>query len=450
MFEGLQMRHSYPSSQGPRHRLARLMVLASALLLAPHAVESQTLPQSRQPNSPRSDNANREMSAEDVFRRFSSRILFLTCDVSDDESTLASGVVVSEDGFVVTNSHVVEGCRTLTATYMNRGVRNSFVATLRYYDRTTDTAVLNIGGGKSWDYFPVAARSVRIGERVFAIGNPRGFEQSITDGIVSGEREADGASWIQHSAPISPGSSGGALISSRGELLGINSRTRKDSQNLNFAVPAAMLAHALKTGRERVVYLGFPPAQDDLVSMTSGQIRALTTEAGQGDADRLQVLIDAAELGNVEAQVMLSGLYLIGYGVPRDHAMAAKWIRRAAYKQDARAEFSLGKMYATCDAVPQDYTQAAAWYRRAADHGWPSAQLSLGVTYLNGDGVPQDFLEAYFWVKVAAAGVVPDTKPEDIAAVLNLLIAPHLTALEIAEEQRRARNWLAARDATPK
>ena len=70
--------------------------------------------------------------------------------------------------------------------------------------------------------------------------------------------------------------------------------------------------------------------------------------------------------------------------------------------------------------------------------------------YPDGNGVPQNFREAYFWVKVAAVGAVPDAKPEDIAAVLNLLITPHLTALEIDQEQRRARAWLAARAATAK
>jgi len=149
--------------------------------------------------------------------RFASRVLLLEC-----ESSLGSGVLVSADGFVVTNAHVVEGCQNMTATLISGTSRRSYEPVLKYYDKKSDTAVLKITG-QGFDSFTVLARSVRVGERVYAIGNPRGFEQSISEGIVSGNREEDGQLWIQHSAPISPGSSGGALISSRGELLGINS-----------------------------------------------------------------------------------------------------------------------------------------------------------------------------------------------------------------------------------
>jgi hypothetical protein len=179
-------------------------------------------------------------------------------------------------------------------------------------------------------------------------------------------------------------------------------------------------------------------------------VRALTGEAGQGNADSAAVLINAAELGNVEAEVMLSGLYLLGLGVPKDYAQAAMWSRKAADQRDPRAEYSLGKLYAAGNGVPLDRAQAAVWYRKAAEQGYASAQFSLGVEYLDGHGVPKNYREAYFWVKIAAAGVVPAAKPEDIAAVLDRLIAPNLTAAEMAQEQKRVREWLAAHAATVK
>ena len=121
----------------------------------------------------------------------------------------------------------------------------------------SDTAVLKIPG-QGFDFFAVTTRAVRVGERVYAIGNPQGLEQSMTDGIVSGLRNEDATQWIQHSAPISPGSSGGALISSRGELLGINSFLLKESQNLNFAVPSATLTQAISGARTLAGLLKFP------------------------------------------------------------------------------------------------------------------------------------------------------------------------------------------------
>jgi hypothetical protein len=294
-----------------------------------------------------------------------------------------------------------------------------FTAVLKYYDKKTDTAVIKIEG-HNWDHFDPMPRPVRIGERVYAIGNPQGFEQSISEGIVSGEREADGASWIQHSAPISPGSSGGALISLRGELLGINSFTLRDSQNLNFAVPDLTLVRALADGRERIIYLKFPPTKEDLISLSSDQVKALTEAAGQGNVDSAAQLTSSAELGNIEAQVMLSGLYYTGQGFPHDYTLAAIWIRKAADHGDALAQYVLGKMYDAGEGIMLDHAQAAAWYRKAAEQGHGAAQLSLGVDYLNGTGVPPNYGESYFWVTIAAAGEVTGTTPEDVAAVLNL------------------------------
>jgi S1-C subfamily serine protease len=162
------------------------------------------------------------MPPEEIFSRLAGRVLVLNCDLSADDSTRASGVLISADGFVATNAHVVEGCRSMNATQIGGTSRRSYQAVLKYYDKKGDTAVLKIDG-KGFDSFGLPTRIARVGERVYAIGNPRGLEQSISEGIVSGLREEDGTLWIQHSAPVSPGSSGGALISSRGELLGINS-----------------------------------------------------------------------------------------------------------------------------------------------------------------------------------------------------------------------------------
>ncbi len=198
-----------------------------------------------------------EMRSEDIFSRLAGRVLYLTCDLSADDETLASGVLVSADGFLVTNAHVVEGCRSLTAMYISGASRRPYGAVLKYYDKKSDTAVLKIEG-QGFDFFNLIARTGHVGERVYAIGNPRGLEQSMSEGIVSGLRAEDGISWIQHSAPISQGSSGGALISSRGELLGINSWYGEGSQNLNFAVPASTLADAYRGARALRGFMRFP------------------------------------------------------------------------------------------------------------------------------------------------------------------------------------------------
>ena len=80
--------------------------------------------------------------------------------------------------------------------------------------------------------------AVDIGEEAYSIGTPRGYELTMADGIVSAKRHFDGVRYLQTTAPVSPGSSGGGLFDGTGRLIGITTWTRKDSQNLNFAIAA--------------------------------------------------------------------------------------------------------------------------------------------------------------------------------------------------------------------
>jgi S1-C subfamily serine protease len=294
--------------------MVRMCLLIAVLLLCrTPAILAARIPQVS--DSVRSGNPSKEMSAESIFKRFASRVLFLTCVESAEESKLASGVLVSSVGFVLTNAHVVEGCRSMTAIHINGESRQSYVPVLKYCDELNDVAVLKVAG-RGFDSFALPVHSPQTGERVFAIGNPRGLEQSISEGIVSANRVMDGTPWIQHSAPISPGSSGGALISARGELIGINSWMLMESQNLNFALPAVTLAAALSRARARAGTLRFPQDGDE--------------------------------------QFSIGLLYARGQGVPQDEAEAAKWIQQAADKGHAEAQATLGAMFQHGKGEPQD------------------------------------------------------------------------------------------------
>lgn len=444
-----------------RLRATTRSVWVATLLLAPLALESQSPPVSPQANASRSGSAAGEMSAEEVFNRFARRILFLTCEESADESGLASGVLVSSDGLIATNAHVVEKCRSMTATYIDGAARRYYEPVLKYYDEQSDTAVLKIAG-QGFEFFALPSRPARVGERVYAIGNPRGFEQSISEGIVSGNREEDGVTWIQHSAPISPGSSGGALIGSRGELLGINSRYRKESQNLNFAVPAATLAKALSSARGLTGFLDFPP-NTELTGTYSGVVQNITAGLSadftifigeskngaiqgcmavkppllgsgylRGTVQGLQFSFDVVGYfvkisftGERDAR-NLSGSYLVSF-TNRGSAEKGTFVLHKASSEgptdgfkvsdcatdinptrvsaelgDAEAQTTLGAAYEMGQGVPKDYAQAATWYRKAADQGYARAQNFLGYLYEAGRGVPQDYAEAAMWYRKAA------------------------------------------------
>ena len=147
----------------------------------------------------------------------------------------------------------------------------------------------------------------------------------------------------------------------------------------------------------------------------------------------------AAEQGEARAQVDLGNMYRSGEGVPEDAAEAVRWYRLAAEQGEARAQVDLGFMYATGEGVPQDDAEAVRWLRLAAEQGLARAQVNLGVMYATGEGVPQDYVEAHMWYDLAAA----QSSGEDRDALVNARdsVAERMTAEQIAEAQRRAREW---------
>jgi S1-C subfamily serine protease len=426
--------------QGRRNsgRMMRSCLLIPLFLVCQNlAVLGDSAPQVS--NSARRGNSSREMSAETIFRRFANRVLTLTCDESVEESKLASGVLVSADGFILTNAHVVEGCRSMTAVHISGESRQSYVPVLKYCDELNDVAVLKIVG-KGFDFFALPAHSPQIGERVFAIGNPRGLEQSISEGIVSGNREMDGTAWIQHSAPISPGSSGGALISARGELVGINSRMLEQSQNLNFAVPSVTLAAALSRARARDATLTFPQSGDEQFSI--GMLYVRGQGVPQDYAEAAKWIQQAADKGHAEAQATLGGMFLLGKGEPQDYAQAAEWLRKAAEQGFLVAQLALGHLLSEGQGVPKNDAEAVMWWHRAAEQGNATAQINLAAAYQLGTGVRTDNSEAYFWYKVASAGEIKDVTPQELAEVLKT-IGSKLSPEALSGADQRARKWLA-------
>lgn len=109
-----------------------------------------------------------------------------------------------------------------------------------------------------------------------------------------------------------------------------------------------------------------------------------------------------ARSGDADAQCALGLLYLRSGGAPRDDALAARWIRRAADRGSARAQYALGVLAATGSGVPRDDTQAVRWLRHAAAQGHAGALLLLGYLYEAGRGVPADLVVAHVWWSLAA------------------------------------------------
>jgi S1-C subfamily serine protease len=173
-----------------------------------------------------------ELRPQEVFEKVSGAV-----HVVKTATALGSAVAISERE-LLTNCHILEGAAT--ATLEREGDRISAFAVS--VNKDADRCVLRVSGQlRHWVKVRPYA-DVKVGERVYTVGAPRGLELSLADGMISSKGTADSGRFFQTSAPISKGSSGGGLFDAQGNLVGITTFMLKDSQNLNFAIAAEEFA----------------------------------------------------------------------------------------------------------------------------------------------------------------------------------------------------------------
>ena len=161
------------------------------------------------------------------------------------EQSLGSGVIVSDDGYIVTNNHVIERAQEIKVLLLDK---KDYKARIIGADPKTDIAVIKIEAKGLTPLSWGDSNKLKVGEIVFAIGNPFGLNQTVTKGIISAVGRAnvgiaDYEDFIQTDAAINPGNSGGALVNVRGELIGINTAILSRTggyQGIGFAVPSSM------------------------------------------------------------------------------------------------------------------------------------------------------------------------------------------------------------------
>jgi serine protease Do len=203
------------------------------------------------------------------------------------EGALGSGVIVRADGYVLTNHHVIDGADQVRVELSDgRSVKGEVVGS----DAPSDLAVLKIDAHDLQTLTLGDSEQVRVGDVVLALGNPLGVGQTVTMGIVSAKGRATGMGdgsfedFIQTDAPINQGNSGGALVSTRGELIGINSQIVSPSGGnigIGFAIPANMarnvMTQLIDKGRVRRGMLGVT-----VQPMTSDLARSLGIDQAAG------------------------------------------------------------------------------------------------------------------------------------------------------------------------
>jgi S1-C subfamily serine protease len=175
-----------------------------------------------------------------------------------------SGVLVTPDGYLLTNQHVVRGAARVHIALIDG---ESVEARLVGEDASTDLAVLRAEASGLPAAGLLVTERLRVGQLVVAIGNPFGFEATVSAGVLSAQgrtlRAGDGRlieGIVQHTAPLNPGNSGGPLVDARARVVGINTAIIAAAQGIGFAVPAAtaewVLSEVLAHGHVRRAYLG--------------------------------------------------------------------------------------------------------------------------------------------------------------------------------------------------
>lgn len=193
-------------------------------------------------------------------------------DHATEQVGAGSGVVIAPDGYILTNDHVVQKAKSLSVSLTDG---TSLAATLIGSDPATDLAVIRANTA----YLPSgtlgSSERLRVGQLVIAMGNPFGFQSTVSTGVVSALgralRSTQGRlieNIIQHTAPLNPGNSGGALVDSTGEVVGINTAIIAMAQGIGFSIPAStakwVVSQILTHGRVRRGSFGIAARQRPL------------------------------------------------------------------------------------------------------------------------------------------------------------------------------------------
>lgn len=207
--------------------------------------------------------------------------------------SLGSGFIVG-DGRIVTNLHVIEGAK-YGSVFVNGSSKKHKIEGYFAIDKVNDLAILSVPT-ISDSALPLGnASSPEVGEKIYAIGNPKGLSGTISEGIVSGIRNLEGKDLIQITAPISPGSSGGPVIDNNGRVIGVAVGTLNSGQNLNFAIPAASLLALLDKQGNSITSL----------NVGKGATAPKTSKSEKN-------IVDGVEIVNVEWQK-------INYSIPKEY-----------------------------------------------------------------------------------------------------------------------------------
>ena len=212
------------------------------------------------------------VTAQEIAKKaFKSTVLIVMEDNRGQPMSLGSGFFV-RNGEIVSNLHVVKGASRGYVKIVGQKSKYN-IDGITGIDQERDLVILKISAGNKPPLTIGNSDKVEVGESVFAVGNPEGLEGTFSQGIVSSVREVGYDKLLQITAPISPGSSGGPVLNSNGEVIGVSVATYREGQNLNFAIPSNYIKSLLLTANRitPLASLSYSNAKNSILSDMGGQ-----------------------------------------------------------------------------------------------------------------------------------------------------------------------------------
>ncbi len=196
--------------------------------------------------------ADDPLFSDPFFREF-----FDLPTVPREEEGLGSGFLISNDGYILTNEHVIEGANKISVTVI--GFDKEMEAIVVGSDYDLDLAMLKIDAGDSLPFLTLGnSDQIRVGNWVIAIGNPYGLDHTVTTGVISAKgrpisvEDRQYENLLQTDASINPGNSGGPLLNLNGEVVGINTAISSEAQGIGFAIPTSTVQQVLEDLKNNV------------------------------------------------------------------------------------------------------------------------------------------------------------------------------------------------------
>lgn len=334
--------------------------------LLPLALATATAGQTRSPAG------DKQLTVADLVGRTSGAVVqIVTSDSAGKELALGSGFLISPDGKIVTNYHVIKGAHSAVVKLSDGAFFP--VAGVWAVDATLDIAILRVNGAGLPFLRWAPSDNLRVGDHVVAIGSPLGLEGTVSDGIISALRaESPGENWIQTTAPVSHGNSGGPLLDMKGGVVGMITWgvNLQEGQNLNFAIPSDEIMPLLASGHQQL-------SLDAVQGLETPGVASTTTGSTVDDAQKADSLVAEGH-----------------------KSVASKEYERAIHdfeealrinKENPAAWNGLGIAHSLLD----QHDEAIADFKQAVNYApnWEECWVSLGVEYLIVNK-PNDALEA--------------------------------------------------------